>query len=89
VVAVLEFEETELELLELAGMTIPVLRLTSFSLPYSQITQLKVGSREYHYDSSYPIKGYAAILPRYLAEHAGKQPLLVERPTRFYLYFAV
>lgn len=48
-----------------------------------------VGETAFVYDRSYPIKGHSAVLPRYLREQlgAGKKPLLIERPTRLYVYF--
>ena len=38
----------------------------------------------------YPIKGFSAVMPKYLREQlaAGKVPLIIERPDRFYVYFA-
>ena len=86
--AVLAFEDVDLEPLMLEGMIVPVLRLTDAD-EYPTV-QLKVGDQEYHYDRSYNLKGYSAVLPKYLRElyAAGKQPLLMERPTRYYVYVA-
>ncbi len=83
-----QFEDVELEPLPLDGMLVPVLRLTQAdALPK---TDIMVEGQEYRYDRSYPIKGHSAVLPRYLAEQmaVGKRPLLIERPDRFYVYFA-
>jgi hypothetical protein len=84
----LELEETLLEPYPMDGLVVPVIRMTSGGLPEAN---LLVGDQAYRYDRSYPIKGYSAVLPRYLGEQvaAGKKPLLIERPDRFYVYFAV
>jgi hypothetical protein len=85
----LELDDADLEPIDLDGLDVPVYRMTSGGLPGALLT---LGGVQYHYDSSYPIKGYAAILPRYLAEQlsAGKKPLLIERanPSRYYLYLS-
>ena len=84
-----EFADTLLEPFDVDRLTVPLLRLTDdFDIPSVDI---KVSGQEYRYDRSYPIKGYGAIMPKYLLEQvaAGKKPLLVERPERFYLYWAV
>jgi hypothetical protein len=85
---VLELEETLLEPLPISGLVVPVIRMTLDGLPD---VDLSVGGHAYHYDRSYPIKGFSAVLPRYLTEQmaAGKKPLLIERPDRLYVYFAV
>ena len=87
--ATTEFEDAEMEPLPIdAGLVVPVIRLTLSGMPPD--TAIKVGGQEYVYDRSYPIKGYSAVLPGYLKEQmaAGKRPLLVERPDRFYVYLA-
>ena len=83
----LEFEDTELEPFAQNGLTVPLIRLTAAGLPSVDI---KVGEQQYHYDRSYPIKGHSAVMPGYLKEQlaAGKKPLVIERPDRFYIYFA-
>ena len=86
---VLEFPDTELEPFPLDGMIVPAIRRTLEEQAPS--ANVKVGGEAYLYDRSYPIKGYSAVLPAYLREQmdAGKRPLLVERPDRVYVYFAV
>jgi hypothetical protein len=83
-----EFDDTELEPFAADSLTLPLLRLNDIDLPG---TLIRVGDQEYQYDRSYPIKGHGAIMPRYVSEqmNAGKKPLMVERFTRYYLYFAV
>jgi hypothetical protein len=84
---VLVFEDSLMEPLPLDGLTVPVVRMTTGGLPTAQV---QLGDQVYEYERSYPIKGYSAVLPRYLNEQmaAGRKPLLIERPDRFYLYFA-
>lgn len=83
----LEVEDTSLEPFPMDGIVVPVVRMTGDDLV---AVELLVGDQPYHYDRSYPIKGHSAVLPGYLREQmaAGKKPLLVERPDRFYVYFA-
>ena len=82
----MEFDDALLEPFPADGLTVPLLKLTD-RLP---AVEIKVGEVEYRYDRSYPIKGHSALMPRYLQEQvgAGKKPLIVERPDRFYVYFA-
>ena len=82
-----EFEDTLLEPFDVDSLTVPLLRLTTADVP---AVDIKVGGQEFHYDRSYPSTGYGAVLPKYLMEQvaAGKKPLLVERPDRYYLYWA-
>ena len=82
---VLRFEDTDLEPLEMDGLVVPLIRLPGETPPDAQVA---VAGKEYQYDRSYPDPGYAAVMPAYLREQmaAGKRPLLIERPERFYLY---
>ena len=82
-----EYDDTLLEPFDLDGLMVPLLRITQADVPAIDI---KVGGQEFQYDRSYPIKGYGAVLPKYMAEQvaAGKKPLLVERPDRYYVYWA-
>lgn len=83
-----EFDDTDLEAFAADGLTLPLLRLNDIDLPS---TLIRVGEQEYQYDRSYPVKGYGAVMPAYVAEQvsAGRKPLVVERFDRYYLYFAV
>jgi hypothetical protein len=83
----LELDEDAIEAFPVDGLVVPLVRMTSAPVPP---VQLRVEGHDYQYDSSYPIKGYAAIMPSYIKEQiaGGKRPLLVERPDRFYVYFA-
>ena len=84
----LALDEMDLEPFATDGLIVPLHRLTTEpSPPHSSITLDEV---EYKYDRSYPIKGHSAVMPGYLREQmaAGKKPLLIERPGRFYVYFA-
>ena len=84
---VLEFEDTETEPFPADRLLVPMIRMTSGGLPSAEI---KVGDQEYRYDRSYPYKGHSAVMPGFLKEQvaAGRQPLLLERPDRIYVYFA-
>ena len=81
-----EFEDALLEPFATDGVVVPLLRLTSEEQPPD--SQIKVGDQAYNYDRSYPVKGHSAVMPGYLREQfaAGKKPLIVERPDRFYVY---
>ena len=82
----LVFEDTDLDVLPLdEGLMVPRIRMTTYGLPD---TEVSVGDRTYEYDRSYPIKGHSATVPRYMREvlNAGKRPLVIERPDRFYIY---
>ena len=83
----LEIDDTLLEPFPMDGLLVPVVRMTGDDLVQ---VELRVGEQPYRYDRSYPIKGHSAVLPGYLRQQmaAGKKPLLVERPDRFYVYFA-
>jgi hypothetical protein len=83
-----EYDDTLLEPFDLDGLTVPLLRLTAGDVP---AVDIKVGGLEFHYDRSYPLTGYGAVLPKYVMEQvaAGKKPLLVERPERYYVYWVV
>jgi hypothetical protein len=69
-------------------LELPLLRLNDIDVP---ATLLRVNMRDFQYDRSYPIKGYGAIMPAYVLEQvaAGRKPLVVERLTRYYLYWEV
>jgi hypothetical protein len=86
---VLEFDDEAVEAFRLDGLVVPLVRMTlpGMTPPTSQI---RVGAQEYTYARSYPIKGHSAVMPGYLSEqmNAGKSPLVIERPERFYVYFA-
>ena len=83
----LEFDDAALEGFPADGLQVPLIRMTAGGLP---TVAIRIGSQEYQYDRSYPIKGHSAVMPAYLREQvaAGKRPLLIERPDRFYVYFA-
>jgi len=85
---VLELDDDQLEPYALDGATVPRVRLTRDGPPPVDV---RVGTRAYRYDRSFPLKGHGAVLPRYLLEQlaAGKQALLIERSDRFYVYLAV
>ena len=84
----LTFEDTDVDALGLeGGIMVPRIRMTSAGLPDVEI---KIGDTSYEYERSYPIKGHSATLPRHIREafDAGKKPLVIERPDRFYIYLA-
>ncbi len=51
-------------------------------------TRLKLGEREFVWDSSVLVKGRGALMPGKIRElrEAGKEPLVVERGDRYYIY---
>jgi len=84
-----ELSEPRIETYSIEGVYVPVVKQTmGEGAPKIDIT---VEGKAYHYERSYPIKGHSAVLPGYLREqlNAGKEPLLIERPDRFYVYLAV
>ena len=83
-----EFEDMALEPYPVNGAAVPLLRLTVTDVPHVEI---KVGKQNYRYERSFPIKGHSAVMPKHLLSHmdAGKHPLVVERPDRFYVYLLV
>lgn len=83
----LELDDTLMEPFLEAGVAVPIIR---FNVEEPPAADLRVGDTAYHYDRSYPIKGHSAVMPAYLREQldAGKKPLLIERPDRFYVYLA-
>jgi hypothetical protein len=83
-----DYDETLIEPLAIGSLILPVLRIGLD--PEVPTVQLKIGDKLYRYDRSFPSKGYGAVMPEYLAEQlaADREPLLVERGKRYYLYFA-
>jgi hypothetical protein len=84
---VLEFDDSLLDPFAADGLTVPLLRLNEIHLPQ---TEIMVGNQEYEYSRSYPVKGYGAVMPKFLLEQvaAGKKPLIVERMDRYYVYLS-
>jgi hypothetical protein len=83
---VLTFQDEDLVPFELdRGMIVPLVQMTGEELPE---VELNVGDRTYTYERSYNIKGHSAIMPQRVRElmSEGKKPLVIERPTRYYLY---
>jgi hypothetical protein len=83
-----QYDDSLLEPLQVEAITVPVLRIASG--PEVPATELQVGDQTYRYEKSFPSRGYAAVLPRFLNEQlaADRKPLLVERVKRYYVYFA-
>ena len=84
----MDLEDTLIEPLFMDGLSVPLIRLTTEEMPPR--AEVRLRDQSYHYERSYPIKGYSAVMPGYLREQmaTGKKPLLVERDTRYYVYFA-
>ncbi len=84
----MELSEPRIEVYSIEGVYVPVVKQTTERMPPK--IEITVEGKTYHYDRSYPIKGHSALLPPYLRQQmaAGKDPLLIERPDRFYVYFA-
>jgi hypothetical protein len=83
-----DFSDEDLEAQVFGSFIVPLIRDTITSEPPK--VHIEVGEQSYHYERSFPIKGHSAVLPPYLAEQmgTGRKPLLIERPTRYYVYFA-
>jgi hypothetical protein len=84
-----ELDEELLEPFPIDGLQAPLIKLTlEPDPPHAQVV---VGKLAYQYDCSYPIKGYSAVMPGYIKEQmaAGKLPLILERASRYYVYFAI
>jgi len=84
----LELDDSNLEPLPLDGMEVARVLIHEGGPPHSQV---RFNGREYRYARSFPIKGHGASLPRFIREQlgAGKTPLVLERPDRFYVYLDV
>jgi hypothetical protein len=82
------FDTEQVEPFHMDALTVPLIRMTLGGLPPD--SQISVDGEEYAYDRSYPIKGHSAVMPAYIQEQiaAGKKPMVIERPDRFYVYFA-
>lgn len=83
-----QFDVSEIEGFPVDLISVPRIRMTTEPMPPD--TEIRVGDQGYIYERSIPIKGHSAHLPKYLNEQiaAGKQPLIIERVDRFYVYFA-
>jgi hypothetical protein len=83
-----EYADARIETYDIEGVPVPVLKQTMGEGPPK--IEIVAEGHTFHYDRSYPVKGHSAVLPGYLREQmaAGKQALLIERPDRFYVYFA-
>jgi hypothetical protein len=80
------FEDEDLVPFSLeGGIVLPMVVMTEGGLPD---IELKVGDKMYTYERSYNIKGHSAVMPKRVRElmGEGKSPLVLERPTRYYLY---
>lgn len=84
----MELSDARMEVYSIEGVYVPVIKQTIEPSPPK--VEIVVEGQTYKYDRSYPIKGHSAMLPPYLRAQmsAGKAPLLIERPDRFYVYFA-
>jgi len=83
---VLNFQDEDLIPFTLnGGVVVPLIQMTGEDLPD---TEVRVGDESYTYERSYNVKGYSAVMPRRVRElmSEGKKPLVIERPTRYYLY---
>ena len=82
----IELAEALVEPFAVEGLAVPLIKLTA---AWADV-EIRVGEQVYQYERSYPIKGHSAVMPGYLQEqvNAGKKPLLIERPDRFYVYLA-
>lgn len=83
----LAIDPAEIGSLELEGVVLPYVDLEGALLVHSR---LQLGSIEYTYVRSFPIKGHSAVMPGAVGEllAQGKQLLVVERAERYYLFAA-
>ena len=81
----LELDPSQLGSLDLQGAWVPYVDLHDVDfLP----SELKLGEAEYRFNSSFLIKGHGATMPGKIQElrDAGKQPIVVERDDRYYVF---
>lgn len=81
-----QFADTDLYELGLpGGIYLPRILMTIGGLPEIEIM---VGEKQYDYERSFPIKGHATSMTPHIRAHveAGRRPLVIERPDRFYVY---
>ena len=84
----LEVDPNELGTLDIeADVWVPYLDMNEASMVP---TRLKLGAREYAWNSSMPAKGWGATMPGKIRElrDAGQDPLIVERGDRYYIFVA-
>lgn len=83
--------------LEVSPATMGELDLGEFAVPYIDLeeapyihTHISVGSTQYAYERSFPIKGHSAVMPAAVSEllAAGKRILVAERSDRYVMYVA-
>jgi len=82
----LEVDPQDLGTLDIeADVWVPYLDMYDASMVPAR---LKLGEREYVWDSSMLVKGWGALMPEKIRElrDAGKEPLVVERGERYYIY---
>jgi hypothetical protein len=82
---VLQLDPARLGSLELDEMWVPYLDL--YDLDFIP-TRIQLGKDEYAYQCSFPIKGHGVLMPPKIRElrGAGKQPVVVERTDRYYVF---
>ena len=81
----LEIDPARLGTLELDGLWVPYIDLIDEDfLPM----RVKIGRDEYGFESSIVILGHGAVLPHKVRtlRSAGKKPVIIERPERYYVY---
>lgn len=82
----MEVDPSDLGTLDIeADVWVPYLDLYDASMVP---TRLKLGTREYVWNSSMLVKGWGAMMPDKIRElrAAGQEPLVVERGDRYYIY---
>ena len=84
-----ELDEDRLEPMPLDGMVLPLIRMAEEDRP--PYFEVKVGEQAYRYERSYPIKGFSAVMPKFIQAQldAGKKPLIIERPQRYLVYLNI
>ena len=81
----LEVDPSQLGSLELDEMWVPYVDL--YDLDFMP-THVQLGKDEYAFSCSFLVKGHGALMPPKIRElrAAGKQPLVVERGDRYYVF---
>lgn len=81
----LELNPTQLGTLELGNVWVPYIDLVDADFLPSRV---RLGKDEYAFQSSILVKGHGAVLPGRIGDlrAAGKEPLIVERGDRYYVF---
>ncbi len=81
----LELDPSQLGTLELDGTWVPCLDLNDAVFVPTRVT---MAGKEYSFAQSFNIKGHGAVMPQAIRalRDQGKQPLVIARNERYYVY---